>query len=251
VNQDQLRVAIFGATSAIAAEIARIYASRGARLFLAGRDPAKLRALVAARGDAVAGRREVDFTEPGAAADAVDAAVASLGGRIDVAVIAHGWLGDQLASERDAGDANRILHTNFLSVVALLVPLANHFEAAGAGHIAVLSSVAGDRGRPRNYTYGAAKGALNIYLQGVRTRLWPRGVGVHTLKLGPVDTPMTTTHKKSPLFSRADAVAADIIAAVDAGRAEAYVPSYWRLIMFVVRNLPEAVLQRVSALSGR
>jgi short-subunit dehydrogenase len=85
----------------------------------------------------------------------------------------------------------------------------------------------------------------------VRTRLWPRGVGVHTLKLGPVDTPMTTTHKKSPLFSRADAVAADIIAAVDAGRAEAYVPSYWRLIMFVVRNLPEAVLQRVSALSGR
>jgi short-subunit dehydrogenase len=136
-------------------------------------------------------------------------------------------------------------------VVALLVPLGNHFEAAGGGHIAVLSSVAGDRGRPRNYTYGAAKGALNIYLQGLRTRLWPRGVGVHTLKLGPVDTPMTTTHKKTLLFSRADAVAAGVIDAIDAGRAEAYVPGYWRAIMFVVRNLPEGVLQRVSALSGR
>ena len=88
------------------------------------------------------------------------------------------------------------------------MPLGNYFEAAGAGHIAVMSSVAGERGRPRNYTYGAAKGALNLYLQGLRTRLWPRGVGVHTLKLGPVDTPMTATHEKTLLFSRADRVAA-------------------------------------------
>jgi len=245
------RVAIFGATSAIAAEIARVYAGRGARLFLAGRDPAKLRALVEARGDAVAGFREVDLTAPGAAAAAVSAAIEALGGGLDVAVIAHGWLGDQLASERDVAEAERIIATNFVSVVALLVPLGNHFEAAGAGHIAVLSSVAGDRGRPRNYTYGAAKGALNIYLQGVRTRLWPRGVRVQTLKLGPVDTPMTTTHRKNLLFSRADAVAAEIVAAIDAGRAEAYVPWYWRQIMAVVRNIPEPLLQRLPALSGR
>jgi hypothetical protein len=127
------RVAIFGATSAIAAEIARVYAGRGARLFLAGRDPAKLRALVEARGDAVAGFREVDLTAPGAAAAAVSAAIEALGGGLDVAVIAHGWLGDQLASERDVAEAERIIATNFVSVVALLVPLGNHFERAGAG----------------------------------------------------------------------------------------------------------------------
>jgi decaprenylphospho-beta-D-erythro-pentofuranosid-2-ulose 2-reductase len=251
VTGHQQRIAIFGATSAIAAEMARLYAARGGRLFLAGRDPAKLRAIVDARGDAVAGHRQVDLTAPGAAADAVAASVEALGGGIDVAVIAHGWLGDQLASERDEREAHAIIDTNFLSVVALLVPLANHFDAAGAGHIAVLSSVAGDRGRPRNYTYGAAKGALNIYLQGVRTRLWPRGVGVHTLKLGPVDTPMTTTHRKTLLFARAGDVAAGIIAAIEAGRAEAYVPWFWRPIMAVVRNLPEPVLQRLPALSGR
>ena len=245
------RVAIFGATSAIAAEIARVYAGRGARLFLAGRDPAKLRALVEARGDAVAGFREVDLTAPGAAAAAVSAAIEALGGGLDVAVIAHGWLGDQLASERDVAEAERIIATNFVSVVALLVPLGNHFEAAGAGHIAVLSSVAGDRGRPRNYTYGAAKGALNIYLQGLRTRLWSRGVRVQTLKLGPVDTPMTTTHEKTMLFARADRVAVDIVAAIDAGRAEAYVPWYWRFIMAIVRNMPERAMQRLRALSGR
>jgi len=115
----------------------------------------------------------------------------------------------------------------------------------------VLSSVAGDRGRPRNYTYGASKGAVNLYLQGLRTRLWSRGVGVHTLKLGPVDTPMTTTHEKTMLFARADRVAVDIVAAIDAGRAEAYVPWYWRFIMAIVRNMPERAMQRLRALSGR
>ena len=250
VAVDNPRVAIFGATSAIAAEVARVYADRGARLFLAGRNPGKLRALVEARAGAVAGFLEGDLTAPGAAEAAVAAAIEALGA-LDVAVIAHGWLGDQLASERDVAEAARIIDTNFMSVVALLVPLANHFEVAGAGNIAVMSSVAGDRGRPRNYTYGAAKGALNIYLQGVRTRLWPRGVRVQTLKLGPVDTPMTTTHRKNLLFSRADAVAAEIVAAIDAGRAEAYVPWYWRQIMAVVRNIPEPLLQRLPALSGR
>jgi short-subunit dehydrogenase len=251
VPDQKERVAIFGATSAIAAELARLYAARGARLFLAGRDPAKLRALVAARGEAVAGAHEVDLTAPGAAAAAVEAARAALGGGLDIAIIAHGWLGDQLASERDPAEASRIIDVNFLSVVALLVPLANHFEAAGAGHLAVLSSVAGERGRPRNYTYAASKGALNVYLQGVRTRLWPRGVGVHTLKLGPVDTPMTATHEKTRLFARADRVAADIVAAIDAGRAEAYVPWFWRPLMVIVRHLPERLFQRIPALSGR
>jgi short-subunit dehydrogenase len=245
------RVAIFGATSAIAAEVARLYAARGARLFVAGRNAAKLGQLVAALGDAVAGSYDVDLTAPGAAAAAVARALDVFEGGLDVAVIAHGLLGDQLASERELAEASRIIDTNFVSVVALLVPLGNHFDAQGAGHIAVLSSVAGDRGRPRNYTYGAAKGALNVYLQGLRTRLWSRGVGVHTLKLGPVDTPMTATHDKTPLFARAADVAAGIVAAIDAGRAEVYVPWFWRPIMAVVRRLPERVLQRVPMLAGR
>jgi short-subunit dehydrogenase len=81
--------------------------------------------------------------------------------------------------------------------------------------------------------------------------LWPRGVGVHTLRLGPVDTPMTATHAKNVLFARADSVAAGIVAAIDAGRADVYLPWFWRPIMAVVRNLPERVLQRLPALSGR
>jgi short-subunit dehydrogenase len=246
-----LRVAIFGATSAIAAEVARLYAARGARLYLTGRNREKLRALAASLRPAVAGAREVDLTDAAGAATAVAEAVAELGGGLDVAIIAHGLLGDQQASERDFAEAERVIRTNFLAAVALLIPLGTCFEAAGRGHIAVLSSVAGDRGRPRNYTYGAAKGALNVYLQGMRTRLGPRGVGVHTLKLGPVDTPMTANHEKNRLFARVPDVAAAVVAAIDGDRAEAYLPWFWRPIMAVVRRLPESVFQRLPALAGR
>lgn len=251
------RVLIFGATSAIAQEIGRVYARRGARLFLVGRSPDKLAEaaarVTAAGGDpqnVVVGTHAADLNETALASTLVSTAIAALGG-LDVAVIAQGLLGAQQATERDFHQAEEVIATNFTSVVALLIPLANHCETMGAGHLVVLSSVAGERGRPRNYTYGAAKGALNVYLQGVRSRLGPRGVGVHTIKLGPVDTPMTRDHKKSLLFARAPAVAAAIVRAVDAGRDEPFVPWFWRAIMMIVRAMPELVFRRIRALSGR
>ncbi len=191
-----------------------------------------------------------DFNALDANEALVHACEATLGG-IDAALIAHGDLGDQLASERTFADAESILRTNFTSVVALLIPLSNRMEAAGRGRLGVITSVAGDRGRPRNYTYGAAKGALNIFLQGVRTRLYASGVTVTTLKLGPVDTPMTRDHKKHPLFGKSAAVAKDIVAAMDGGKAEAYVPAFWGAIMPIVKNTPERIFQILPFLSGR
>ena len=251
-NRDdpQQRILIVGATSAIAQDMARLYARRGARLFLVGRDAAKLAAFVSSLGPAVVGTRVADLTETKAADGLIADAWDALGG-LDIACIAHGLLGDQLATERDLAEAERVICTNFVSVVALLIPLGNRFEAARRGHIAVLSSVAGERGRPRNYTYGAAKGALNVYLQGLRTRLWKTGVRVSTLKLGPVDTPMTAAHRKHILFARPADVAARAVAVIDQGRAVAYLPWYWRPIMFGVRALPEPLIQRLGFLAGR
>ncbi len=244
------RVVLFGATSQIAGDVARLYATRGARLFLAGRAPDRLARLCTELGPAVVGSRVQDFDRTDEAGACVEAAIAVLGG-IDVALIAHGLLGDQLGSERDVAVAEQIARTNYLSVTALLIPLSNHLEARGRGHLAVLSSVAADRGRPRNYTYAAAKGALNVYLQGLRSRLHGHGVGVHTLKLGPVDTPMTATHHKNVLFARSPDVARQIVRAIDRDLPEAYVPAFWRYVMLFVRNLPEAAFQRISALSER
>ncbi len=244
-------VLILGATSAIAAEAAVLYARQGDRLHLVGRNPAKL-AAVAARcsGAAAVTTAVADFAALDVNEGVVRDAVSALG-RLDRVLIAHGDLGDQLASERSFDDAEAILRANFTSAVSLLVPLANVLERQRSGRLGVITSVAGDRGRPRNYTYGAAKGALSIYLQGLRTRLYPTGVTVTTLKLGPVDSPMTRDHAKHPLFGKPEAVARGIVAAIDRGAAEAYVPAFWGAIMPLVRATPERVFQWLPFLSGR
>ena len=243
------RVVIFGATSAIAAEVAAIHVARGDQLHLVGRSPAKLDALQRRFGDAVRITR-ADFDDVNAAAPLVERVLAGLGGA-DTVLIAQGLLGDQLESERDFGEAERIIRTNFTGAVALLIPLVNHFEARRGGRLGVITSVAGERGRPRNYTYGASKAALSIYLQGVRSRLHDAGVAVTTLKLGPVDTPMTESHAKNALFAKPDEVARDIVHAMDHRRAEVFVPRRWAAIMPIVRNTPEALFQKLRFLSGR
>lgn len=245
-------VIVFGATSAIAAEVCKRWAARGDRLHLVGRDPHKLATVAdACGGPGVVTTTLADFSDLENAPALVDNAFAALGGRVDLALIAHGDLGDQERSEREFAEAARILAVNFTSVVALLVPLANQFERQRGGQIAVITSVAGERGRPRNYTYGAAKGALHIYLQGLRSRLYPAGVHVTTLKLGPVDTPMTATHRKNALFATRERVARDIDRAVARRKAEVFVPWFWRPILFIVRHAPEPIFQRLRFLSGR
>jgi short-subunit dehydrogenase len=243
-------VLILGATSAIATEAALIYAERGDRLHLVGRSGEKLRDAAERCTGATVTTEIADLADLDRNAVVVEHAIAQLG-RIDLVLIAHGDLGDQLESERSFTSAEPTLRINFSSVVSLLIPLANHMAMAHAGRIGVITSVAGDRGRPRNYTYGSAKGALNIYLQGVRSRLYRSGVSVTTLKLGPVHTPMTRDHRKNVLFAQPDAVARTIVRAIDRRVAEAYVPWFWGLIMAGVKATPEKLFQRLSFLSGR
>lgn len=243
-------VLILGATSAIAAEAAQLYARRGDRLCLVGRDAGKLAAVAERCAPAEVTTITADFAALQENDAVIRSAVQQLG-HIDTALVAHGDLGDQLLSERSFAQAESTLTTNFTSVVSLLIPLANHMETRGGGRLGVITSVAGDRGRPRNYTYGSAKGALNIYLQGLRSRLYRANVTVTTLKLGPVDTPMTRTHAKNLLFAQPANVARDIVRAIDQGVPEAYVPWFWAAIMPVVKHTPERLFQMLSFLSGR
>ena len=246
----QRKTLIVGATSAIAAAVAQICAARGDRLYLVGRDAAKLQALVTSLGSAVVGHESGDFVAFEQAGARMQRAIAVLGG-LDRALIAHGYLGDQARSERDFDYARAIVDTNFTSVVALLLPLAAHFEAQGHGHLAAITSVAGERGRPRNYTYGAAKRALGCYLEGLRSRLYPRGVHVHDIKLGPVPTPMSVGHPQNFLWGEKHAVAHGIVQAMERRWHTVYLPRSWRLVMAVVRLLPECVFQRFGFLAGR
>ena len=138
------------------------------------------------------------------------------------------------------------MQTNALSVISLLTLLANHFEQQRHGCIAVISSVAGDRGRQSNYVYGTAKGALSIFLQGLRNRLHKSGVQVLTVKPGFVDTPMTASLPKGPLWATPEKVAEDIDKAIENKRNVLYTPSFWFLIMAIIKSVPESIFKRLS-----
>ncbi|MFO7680932.1 MAG: SDR family NAD(P)-dependent oxidoreductase [Chloroflexota bacterium] len=245
-----LRVLIIGATSAVAQGVAQRYAQQGAAIFCLARSAQKMEKVGEMLGDSLAGAYCYDFNETERAETAVIQAANTLGG-IDIALVAHGDLPDQLASEQDFAVARAAFETNLLSVISLLILLTALMERQGFGKIGVITSVAGERGRPRNYTYGAAKGGLNLYLQGLRSRLWGSGVEIYTFKMGPVDTPMTVDHPKNFSFSTVAEVSETIVKAFGKKRYERYVPGYWAPVMLFVRNAPEWLFQRLKFLSER
>jgi short-subunit dehydrogenase len=242
------KVLVLGATSAIAQATVRLLAARGASLYLVGRNAANLDAVAkdaATRGAAKVEQQALDLNDTTAHEALVERAAQALGG-LDGALIAHGVLGEQKACERSWTETEQVLRTNFLSAASLLTALANRFEAQQAGTLVVISSVAGDRGRQSNYVYGASKGALNVFLQGLRNRLSRSGVAVVTVKPGFVDTPMTAHLPKNKLFASPEKVARGILRAADGRKNEVYVPGIWALIMLIIRTIPEGIFKKLK-----
>lgn len=237
------RVLVLGATSAIAQQVARAYAERGAALFLVARNAERLGAVaddLRVRGAQVE-TAVADLDDPAGHEDLLARAAP-----LEVVFLAYGILGGARETERSAEAADAVLRTNLLGPVALLTRAAQRLEAQRSGCIVALSSVAGDRGRGSNAVYGASKAGLAAFLSGLRNRLHPSGVRVVTVKPGLVDTPMTAHLPKSPLYSSPARVARDVVRAVGRGRDVVYTPWWWRLVMLAVRLLPERVFKRLS-----
>lgn len=233
-------VLVLGATSSIAIATMRQLADGGRRFMLVGRSSSRLTAVaqdLTVRGAAAVDTWVMDLDDTAGHAEMLRTAAERLG-KIDLALIAHGVLGDQHAAEADFEVAAAILHTNFLSTVSLLTWLGNYFQSQGSGTLAVISSVAGDRGRKSNYVYGASKGGLNIFMDGLRNRIDRDGVQVLTIKPGFVSTPMTAHVEKNLLFASPEQVASGIVGAIERKRDVVYVPRFWALIMFIVRAIP-------------
>jgi decaprenylphospho-beta-D-erythro-pentofuranosid-2-ulose 2-reductase len=242
------KIFIIGATSAIAQAVARRYAGAGASLFLTGRDAGRLQVIaddLRVRGAAAVHSQVLDINDDAGQQQAVEAAWLALQ-QVDVVLVAHGTLPDQAACESSAAVAVREFNTNATATIALLTRLAPRMQAQGQGSIAVISSVAGDRGRASNYLYGSAKAAVSAFLSGLRQRLSSEGVNVLTIKPGFVDTPMTEQFKKGVLWASADQVAAGIVRAIEKRRSVAYLPWFWSVIMLVIRSIPEMVFRRIK-----
>lgn len=242
------RIFIVGGTSAIAECVARIYAARGSRLFLTGRRSDRLSMLSAdlrTRGAAAVDTCTFDINDLEMHAKLIEQAWSALGG-IDVVLVAHGTLPNQGDCEDSAALAVSEFTTNATSTIALVTALAKKMKPTNQGTIAVISSVAGDRGRASNYLYGAAKAAVSTFLSGLAQRLSATGINVLTIKPGFVDTPMTASFKKGPLWASPEKVALGIVRAIGRRRSVAYVPRVWWPVMQIIRVIPEAVFRRLK-----
>jgi len=242
------KILVLGATSGIAEATCRIWAAQGASLFLVARNPEKLAAVAAdlkVRGASYVDTAVADLDDTDKHPELLAHAVNSLTG-MDIAYLAHGILGDQSEAEQDFNTAAQIIHTNFMAPVSLLTWLANFCVQRHAGTLAVISSVAGDRGRKSNYLYGSSKAGLSAFLGGLRNRVDREGVTVLAIKPGPTKTAMTAGMSKSEKFADVDSVAESIVSAIDKRKDTLYVPFQWQPIMFIIRNIPERVFKKLN-----
>ena len=242
------KILIIGATSAIAEACARQWAQRGDQLYLAARQAKQLQSVVddlKTRGANKVDGRVFDANQFDQHAALLAEATRFMGG-LDTVLIAHGTLTDQDRAQIDVAYALSEISTNGTSVVALMTLAGEQLAQQGHGAIAVISSVAGDRGRQSNYVYGSAKALVSAFASGLRQRLAKKGVHVITIKPGFVDTPMTAHLKKGALWAQPEQVANDISQAIDKGKNIVYTPGFWCLIMLIIKHIPEAIFIKIS-----
>jgi decaprenylphospho-beta-D-erythro-pentofuranosid-2-ulose 2-reductase len=251
VQQPWRHALVVGASSGIGAAVARQLAAGGGRVALVARRQAELEALARSLDDAGGGPgpRALAFAHDVTAYDEVPELFRTicreLGG-LDLVVYAAGVMPRIAPDEYTFGKDRETVEVNVLGAMAWLNEAAQRFEAAGTGTIVGVGSVAGDRGRRGNPAYHASKAALDTYLESLRNRLARHGVRVVTVKPGPVDTPMTRGMDRLPFLVPAEDAARDLLAAARRGVRTAYVPARWRPIMFVLRNIPSAIFERLD-----
>ncbi|QYY32319.1 SDR family NAD(P)-dependent oxidoreductase [Cupriavidus pinatubonensis] len=252
--QDQRkRIVIVGATSSIAEHCARTWATEpGAELTLVVRNREKAERIAAdlqVRGPRAAVRIvESEFADPAAIRQLADTIAAD--GPLDTVLIAHGSLPDQELCQQDLAASTEALIVNGISPVLFAEAFAGHMANANRGTLGIIGSVAGDRGRKSNYVYGAAKGMVTRYAQGLQHRMalsGRNGVKVVLIKPGPTATPMTAhMTAQAGKMARVEDVAKCIVDGMRAGKPVVYAPGKWAVIMMVIRHLPSVVFNKMD-----
>jgi decaprenylphospho-beta-D-erythro-pentofuranosid-2-ulose 2-reductase len=243
------KIFIYGATSAIASACARLWAQRGYEFVLCARNHERLK-LVAEdlriRGASSASTIISDANQIQTLKETVAFAIKTLG-QIDIVLIAHGELPDQLMIENDGQAVEHSLNLNAVSTIVLLTEVASVLEKQESGNIGVITSVAGDRGRRSNYLYGSSKAAVSTYCEGLRVRLSRNNVILTDIRPGLIATPMTQGRPMPKmLVSRSEAIALRITEGIVKGKAVVYAPAYWKWVMLGVKLLPRFIMKKIG-----
>lgn len=248
--ESKKRIVIVGATSAIAWHCAKIWVHREpVVLWLVGRDADRLSRVEAdlkVRRPGLGVRSiRTEFVDPREIQVAVDSIVAE--GPIDIVLIAHGSLPVQSNCEADLRACQDALAINGISPVLFAEAFAKRMAVEKRGKIALIGSVAGDRGRRSNYAYGSAKSMVDRYAQGLQHRFAGTGISVILIKPGPTDTPMTAHVKEQGgKLASVEDVARRIVRGIDDKRSVVYAPAIWFWVMLIIRHLPRSIFNRLS-----
>lgn len=238
---------VIGASSAMARACVRELAATGACLTLVGRDVDDMEAMA---GDArIRGAGWVRVMPCDVASESdrdhlVHQAVVE-GAQLNVLVVV-GLMPEQSDMDRSSALLHQMVNATYFGPMALLQGLAPLFERQQGGRVVVVGSVAGDRGRRKNYLYGSAKAGLATYVEGLRARLFETGATVTLVKPGFVDTAMTWGLPGLFLVASPDQLAGTVFKAAGKGKAVVYVPGFWRLIMLIIRHIPPGIMKRLK-----
>ena len=244
------KITIVGATSAIAEHCATLWvANQPVDLTLVGRNTQRIER-VATDLKVRSPQSDIrfvqaEFLNP----DAINVTVADIvkSGPVDIVLIAHGSLPEQADCQDSLKACREALDVNGISPVLYAEAFAKQMAKTNHGTIALIGSVAGDRGRKSNYVYGAAKGLVTRYAQGLQHRFAGTGVKVVLVKPGPTDTPMTAHLKgKGTKLAPVQGVAGQIVDGVESGKPVIYAPRKWWLIMVIIRHLPAFVFNKLD-----
>lgn len=237
-------IMIFGASSAVAEEIAKKYATNENELILIARNKEKLDIICSdlkirgAKNTTPIVMDACDFDKHGSLFSNYNP---------DTFIVAHGELTIQSKAQKDIDYLRHQVDINLNSIISLVSHAANYFEQKATGTIAVIGSVAGDRGRLSNYVYGTAKGAIEIFLQGIRHRLATKNINVLCVKPGFIDSPMTShIQPKGALWAKPSNIANDIVSAIKSKKQIIYTPGIWYWIMFIIRNIPNFIFHKTK-----
>lgn len=247
---DKTKIVIVGATSGIAEHCARLWVmEKNAELLLIGRNVQKVQTIAkdlrVRNPQATIQTMEANFIDPKAISTLVDSIAAQ--GRIDRVLIAHGVLPKQAECQQNLVICYDVLMINAISPVLFAEAFIKHLEENNHGTLAIIGSIAGDRGRKSIYTYGATKTLIEHYVQGLQHRLARSKVKIVLVKPGPTDTAMTAHLKaKGNKLASADVVAADIVQAMARGKTLIYTPAKWRFIMWIIRQLPNFIFNKLA-----
>jgi len=239
---------VFGATSKIAEETIKHFAKDKSSFYLVARNSDKLEIVkkdLISRGAVSVHTENCDALEYDKHKSTIENA-AQVMGNIDLVYIAHGTLPDNEGIRNNQANLLEEFNINCNSTLSLCSAASDYFEKEGKGTLAVISSVAGERGRQSNFVYGAAKSAVTEYLSGLRNRLYKSGIKVITIKPGMVETPMTADMEKGPLFAKVESVGKTIYTKIKNGNDVVYVPGYWKLIMGIIKSIPESIFKKLN-----